>query len=107
MLPRFPVESHPQQNVVARSLPPAYVCPVNDELAGAECATHPDPDLWFRDEDQAEAKLLCNRVCPAQRACLDFALRNPAVASDGVWGGKTAHARNRQRRFVTSAWNAA
>lgn len=53
-----------------------------------------DPEMWFpapaaaggRDESR-RARKLCSQ-CPAQQACLDFALEHDEAY--GIWGGLTA-----------------
>jgi WhiB family transcriptional regulator, redox-sensing transcriptional regulator len=66
----------------------------------AECAKHPDPDLWHREEDSqsvCEAKLICLYKCRVREACLADALSSNAPS--GVWGGVTsAQRRSYQRR---------
>lgn len=72
-----------------------------DWMADARCAEALDPELFQDDERVAEARAFCGG-CPAQQACLAFALSRPDVASHGVWGGKTARQRHRAlgRRVV-------
>jgi hypothetical protein len=53
-------------------------CNVNqDWLLDAACATHVDPDLWFRDdrEGKAEARAICAE-CPVLKQCRDKALKD-------------------------------
>jgi WhiB family redox-sensing transcriptional regulator len=57
----------------------------------AECRTHPDPDLWH---DQAEdAKQVCNTRCTVREQCLQWALETRQDV--GVWGGLTEKERRR------------
>ncbi len=58
-----------------------------------------DPDLFFETGNGgpallqiAEAKTVCRR-CPAQEACLKWALDNPRDAEHGTWGGKSSDER--------------
>ena len=55
------------------------------------CVGHPDPEVFFREtaEDQAKAKALCAQ-CPALAACHTYSMRNEAY---GVWGNTTADER--------------
>jgi Transcription factor WhiB len=55
-------------------------------LPGALCAGDPDPDLWFRAEDEDEAVAAC-RWCPVIDQCRAWALE--AGVRDGIWGGMT------------------
>ena len=61
-----------------------------------------DPDLFFPIgttgialEQVAEAKTVCNS-CPAQLACLEFALRTNQ--DTGIWGGTSEEERRQLRR---------
>lgn len=61
--------------------------PLPDVFRAARCATHPDPDLWFRCDQvsRARAKSEC-RLCPALEACRELGRRE----TWGVWGGQIA-----------------
>ena len=59
------------------------------------CRTHPDPDLWFSDENtpgQQEAAAICE-TCPVAGPCLDYALTVRPL--HGIWGGTTPRQRTR------------
>lgn len=49
-----------------------------------------DPDLFFRDEDEADAIAVC-RPCPVRIRCLEYALSRPG--QHGVFGGVPAERR--------------
>lgn len=62
-------------------------------LDGALCVQADDPELWFPlpggPQPGADAKAVCD-TCPAQNACLTFAVANPV---HGIWGGTTEQER--------------
>lgn len=63
----------------------------------AACRTHPYPELWFIEDNQArrEAAAICAE-CPVKAPCLEGALeRNEQY---GIWGGRDLGASERQRR---------
>lgn len=60
-----------------------------------------DPDLWFRREDEAEAKAIC-ALCPHEDACRTWAYAQPAYQLYGVWGGTTAAERRRRAQPATT-----
>lgn len=65
----------------------------------AECAKHPDPELWFPSTGDpttvsAPARAICEQ-CPVRQPCLDFAMTDLRI--EGVWGG-TTHAQRRGNR---------
>ena len=68
-------------------------------LPGAACAGHPDPDLWFRHDDEPAAARIC-ATCPLRTACQAWALREDE--RDGVWGGLTEADRWRIRKGYTA-----
>ena len=72
--------------------------PTEDWREDAACAGA-DSDLFFPvgDEDPRieAAKAVCE-ACPAQEACLQYALATNQT--DGVWGGMTGTERRRLRR---------
>jgi WhiB family transcriptional regulator, redox-sensing transcriptional regulator len=53
-----------------------------------------DPDIFYpvSDEEAEDAKAIC-AICPAQQACLEWALSHRE--HDGVWGGATERERRR------------
>jgi WhiB family transcriptional regulator, redox-sensing transcriptional regulator len=61
-------------------------------MTGAVCAGC-DPDLWFasRGSTYSDAKQMCH-TCPAERQCLDYALR--WNIDYGVWGGTSPSERH-------------
>lgn len=61
---------------------PRMALPVALVEQGA-CVLHPDPDLWFRAEDEAEAVAVC-AGCAVADVCRRYADENGIV--DGVWG---------------------
>lgn len=87
----------------------------------AACQGHPDPEIFFAEEDESptsprtkffrleqqarteEAKGVCD-LCPVQLECLEAALTSETVVF-GVWGGTTTEERRgkkyaRQRNHV-------
>ena len=76
---------------------------VEDWRGNASCRDT-DPDLFFPVgttgpalEQIAAAKAVCN-ACPAQAACLEFALATNQES--GVWGGTSEE----ERRKLRKAW---
>jgi WhiB family redox-sensing transcriptional regulator len=71
--------------------------PPGDWLDQAECARC-DPELWHSPvrQAQAEARRICRTVCPVQVECLQWALRQDALA--GIVGGHTEEERQGMRR---------
>lgn len=67
-------------------------------LAPAVCRT--DPDAWFpaKGESGSEALTACRHHCPILAQCRSWALANPRLASDGIWGGMTPGQRAAHRR---------
>lgn len=57
-------------------------------LVDALCGSHPDPDLWFDPDREAEAKAVCS-WCPVRSDCLTAALVDPDLDEFGVFGGLT------------------
>jgi len=57
-----------------------------------------DPNIWFplKGKTAREAKAIC-ADCPAQEACLDYALESPQQKY-GVWGGMTERERRKESR---------
>lgn len=68
------------------------------EITGGEPCLQ-DPDFWFPEPgvNAGPAKTFC-RICPIIADCLSWALANPNLAGDGVWGGTTRTERNALRR---------
>ncbi|MEU2380381.1 WhiB family transcriptional regulator [Streptomyces misionensis] len=68
------------------------------EISGSEPCLQ-DPDVWFPEQgvNAGPAKAFC-RTCPVMADCLAWALANPHLTSDGVWGGTTTTERNAVRR---------
>ncbi|MFE4539633.1 WhiB family transcriptional regulator [Streptomyces scopuliridis] len=68
------------------------------EITGTEPCLQ-DPDFWFPKQgvNAGPAKRLCY-TCPALADCLSWALANPHLAGEGVWGGTTRTERNAVRR---------
>jgi hypothetical protein len=63
--------------------------------ADAECATWPDPDIWYRDDNLRDARLaieICH-TCPLQAQCAADNLHEV----DGIWGGMTPRQRKAAR----------
>ena len=62
----------------------------------AECANHPDPELFFSDDHAAwvgktnEAKKIC-RGCPIRTECFEYALGKRLW---GIWGASTMRERH-------------
>lgn len=67
-----------------------------DGDASPVCQSHPNPELWFPDNQTSskEAVALCFQ-CQFRTACLQQALEAPVA---GVWGGTTANQREKIRR---------
>lgn len=59
----------------------------------AACKVDLDPDRWMNNSPREQMQRLC-RVCPIQRACLDYALHNDVT---GYWSGTTYAQRNHMR----------
>jgi WhiB family redox-sensing transcriptional regulator len=74
---------------------PFHADPPGDWIYDAACADK-DQDLWFPDRfDPAnEAKAIC-AGCPVRIDCLRYAIETHTT--HGVWGGLTAHERQRRR----------
>ncbi len=68
------------------------------EVTGGEPCLQ-DPDFWFPEQGvtAGPAKAFC-RTCPIMADCLAWALANPHLAGEGVWGGTTRTERNALRR---------
>ncbi|POX58876.1 hypothetical protein C3492_35690 [Streptomyces sp. Ru62] len=68
------------------------------EITGDEPCLQ-DPDFWFPEQgvNAGPAKAFC-RTCPIMADCLSWALANPHLAGEGVWGGTTRTERNAARR---------
>ena len=62
------------------------------------CASHPDPDLWFAEENDTprrdQAETIC-RACPVAADCLRYALALPGL--HGVWAATTPRQRTKLR----------
>lgn len=67
--------------------------------ADAACAGS-DPDLFYNELDQDDAKRVC-KGCPVADDCLQSALSNREL--HGIWGGLTTRERDRVRRHRTVA----
>lgn len=76
--------------------------PVLPEFPNAACRGE-DIDVFFAPDTEAgegitwraeQARQVCWR-CPERKACLEYALANPALV--GVWGGTTAKDRQAMR----------
>ncbi|WP_079034256.1 MULTISPECIES: WhiB family transcriptional regulator [unclassified Streptomyces] len=68
------------------------------EISGDEPCLQ-DPDFWFPEQGvtAGPAKAFCS-ACSVMADCLAWALANPHLAAEGVWGGKTRTERNALRR---------
>lgn len=53
----------------------------------AACAGAPDPEVFFRDDDPADAFAVCAR-CPVTAECADWATRQPWPGFTGIAGGR-------------------
>ncbi|MFE0453124.1 WhiB family transcriptional regulator [Streptomyces sp. NPDC058914] len=59
------------------------------QMTGAEPCRQTDPEEWFPEHGHnATAVRLCGS-CPLAADCRKWALANPTLASDGIWGGLT------------------
>ncbi|MEV5774261.1 WhiB family transcriptional regulator [Streptomyces antimycoticus] len=58
------------------------------------------PEDWFprKGEHGGAAQTLCKTSCPVVWDCLRWALANPQLTAEGIWGGKTRGQRTAQRR---------
>lgn len=68
--------------------------------AGAACADHPNPELWFPETggtDVTEAVLVCSS-CPVRVECGLFAEEHRTL---GVWGGVRRTAKKAYSRYVS------
>jgi WhiB family redox-sensing transcriptional regulator len=96
------------QKKAAPARPPAIVLlnPAGPRLVttGAEPCAQTDPDEWFPQHGHnPTAQRLC-ATCPLYRECQEWALANPELASDGIWGGLTRKQREAlQRRNARKA----
>jgi hypothetical protein len=63
-----------------------------------------DPETWFPEQGQngTVAQALCH-TCPVLAQCRRWALANPQLASDGIWGGMTRSQRAAERRNAVEA----
>lgn len=68
------------------------------EITGSEPCLQ-DPESWFPEQGDngGIAKRLCFS-CPARLECQNWALSNPQLAAEGIWGGMTRSERNAVRR---------
>lgn len=74
--------------------PPDYPAPVWDS---AKCLYHPDPDWFFEDLENNNAKRqkdFCSD-CPVISECLEYAMK---VDVRGIWGGTTHKERKALRK---------
>ncbi len=62
-------------------------------MADAQCVSV-NPETFFDPIALRDAKAICGR-CPAQTACLTYALSDPHLY--GIWGGTTELDRDRLR----------
>lgn len=72
------------------------------EMTGAEPCRQADPEEWFPEQGNngLAAKRMCFS-CPARLECQNWALANPQLAAEGIWGGMTRSERNAVRRNQT------
>ncbi|QDN84363.1 WhiB family transcriptional regulator [Streptomyces sp. RLB3-6] len=70
------------------------------ELTGGEPCRQTDSESWFPEQGDngGFARSLCLTSCPVLQECRSWALANPQLASDGIWGGMTRSERNAVRR---------
>jgi hypothetical protein len=60
------------------------------QVTGAEPCAQTDPEEWFPQHGHnPTAVRLCLASCPLLADCRAWALANPTLASDGIWGGLT------------------
>ncbi len=58
-----------------------------------------DPSIFYPASGEShEPALRFCRVCPATKACLDYAIRNGE--RDGIWGGMSQRERSRYRKSL-------
>lgn len=64
----------------------------DDWVNNAACRDAEDPTLWTAEKSRkgqrdkrAEAKLLCNSICPVRSYCFQWAMDNKEPV--GIWGG--------------------
>lgn len=63
------------------------------------------PSLFFdTGRNINPAKAVCNR-CPVRAECLQWALENPEMSRQGVWGGVGERARRKLRRALVAFAN--
>lgn len=68
------------------------------QMTGAEPCRQTDPEEWFPGHGHnATAVRLCH-TCPLLADCRAWALANPELASEGIWGGLTRAQRAALRR---------
>ncbi|MEW1551296.1 WhiB family transcriptional regulator [Streptomyces tsukubensis] len=68
------------------------------EMTGAEPCRQTDSEEWFPDHGHNVTAVEMCLSCPVKAACLAWALANPSLASDGIWGGLTRAQRVALRR---------
>lgn len=68
-------------------------------IDGACAGQRPEAFFPERGESIEDARVFC-RVCPVQRECLEYALRNGE--KHGIWGGKSERERRRLRRSINT-----
>ncbi|MFJ3183872.1 WhiB family transcriptional regulator [Streptomyces sp. NPDC086796] len=68
------------------------------EITGSEPCLQ-DPDFWFPEQgvNAGPPKAFCN-TCPVLADCRAWALANPHLAGEGIWGGMSRTERNAVRR---------
>ncbi|MGW5042149.1 WhiB family transcriptional regulator [Streptomyces parvulus] len=68
------------------------------EMTGDEPCRQ-DPDFWFPEQgvNAGPPKAFCH-TCPALTDCRAWALANPHLTGEGIWGGMSRTERNAARR---------
>lgn len=87
-----------------RTPTPVIAIPVADpnvpypEMTGDEPCRQ-DPDFWFPEQgvNSGPPKVFC-LTCPVLADCRAWALANPHLAGEGIWGGMSRTERNAVRR---------
>lgn len=78
-------------------MPTPLPIPLDQEWRQFRRCRNVDPDVFFNELREAEAKMLC-ADCPVRSDCLEYALKHETVREEngGIWGGCDF----RQRRSI-------
>jgi hypothetical protein len=88
-------------SVKAPKISASRVVPLPPTTGTEPCQSGETPftldDYGYRRPEVKTAKRLCQH-CPLAPACLAWALANPTLSEEGIWGGTTPRQRNTLRK---------